>query len=136
MLHRSKDDGRTWEKLESPYEGSFFGIVAKKDASLVMAYGLRGNVWCSTDMGKKWNALDAAGGAGVGAGLALPNGGIVLADYSGRLIFVNSEGKKSAVQKTTCQGCTALAPAGDGQLVLGGKKGLVRVEPEIKIMEK
>jgi photosystem II stability/assembly factor-like uncharacterized protein len=46
ILARSDDRGETWIKLDSPYEGSFFGATAAGDGS-VLAYGMRGNVYRS-----------------------------------------------------------------------------------------
>ena len=38
---RSLDDGATWERIETPYPGSYFGAVAPADGSLLI-FGLRG----------------------------------------------------------------------------------------------
>ncbi len=48
-LARSDDMGQTWVKLESPYEGSFFGATRAADGS-VLAFGMRGNVFRSTNL--------------------------------------------------------------------------------------
>ncbi|MCW5605889.1 MAG: sialidase, partial [Burkholderiales bacterium] len=50
----STDGGRRWERLESPYQGSFFGALApERDHFLV--FGLRGNVYRSGDLGRNWH---------------------------------------------------------------------------------
>ena len=37
----------------SPYKGSFFGLLAARSGAL-LAYGLRGNAFCSADQGASW----------------------------------------------------------------------------------
>lgn len=49
ILARSDDMGQTWTKLESPYEGSFFGATRAADGS-VLAFGMRGNVFRSSNL--------------------------------------------------------------------------------------
>ena len=44
LLLRSDDQGKIWQALPSPYKGSFFGVVALRDGS-VLAYGLRGKIF-------------------------------------------------------------------------------------------
>lgn len=43
-MARSLDDGETWEQVQTPYAGSFFGMVPYGDAG-VFLFGLRGNVY-------------------------------------------------------------------------------------------
>ena len=50
-MFRSSDDGQTWEKLEGPYEGSLFGVISTAQPRTLLAYGLRGNLYRSTDFG-------------------------------------------------------------------------------------
>jgi len=55
MLAVSNDLGKTWEKLASPYEGSFFHISALPNGYLV-AMGLRGHLFRSLDSGLSWQS--------------------------------------------------------------------------------
>ena len=41
ILFRSEDFGKTWKKLESPYEGSFFGIEGNPEGGFVTALFVR-----------------------------------------------------------------------------------------------
>ena len=50
---RSTDGGTTWERIQLPYDGSMFGVIGY-DGRHVLAYGLRGNVFESTDLGDNW----------------------------------------------------------------------------------
>ncbi len=49
LLVRSTDQGASWKALSSPYIGSFFGAVAQGDKGVVV-YGMRGNVFETTDL--------------------------------------------------------------------------------------
>ncbi len=56
-VFRSNDFGDSWEKITTPYEGSFFGANALSDNQVVI-YGLRGNLLHSSDYGDTWRALN------------------------------------------------------------------------------
>ena len=58
LLFRSEDAGDSWQALESPYYGSFFGITRAPTASTLLAFGLRGNLFRSTDDGDSWQQVD------------------------------------------------------------------------------
>lgn len=51
LLLRSKDEGAKWELLDSPYTGSFFGVLPHGDKG-ALVYGLRGHVYVLADIGK------------------------------------------------------------------------------------
>lgn len=53
----TKNSGNTWEKMESPYDGSFFGVVALTN-NVQLAFGLRGNLIRSSDYGQSWEFID------------------------------------------------------------------------------
>jgi len=55
-LLRSRDAGATWDGIHSPYDGSFYGILPLGDTTL-LAYGLRGRVYLSTDDGDTWEQV-------------------------------------------------------------------------------
>lgn len=50
LLARSTDAGATWKALNTPYIGSFFGALPQGDKG-VLVYGMRGNVFASSDVG-------------------------------------------------------------------------------------
>lgn len=51
LMARSKDAGATWQALNSPYAGSFFGALTQGDKGLLV-YGMRGNVFTAADINK------------------------------------------------------------------------------------
>jgi photosystem II stability/assembly factor-like uncharacterized protein len=57
-MYRSTDDGESWDTLDSPYEGSFFGVSGTYDREVVLAFGLRGNMFRSEDNGDSWERVE------------------------------------------------------------------------------
>lgn len=55
LLMRSDDQGDSWYSLPSPYQGSFFDLVAHRDE--LFALGLRGHLFVSADGGFDWKAV-------------------------------------------------------------------------------
>lgn len=49
LMAWSKDNGESWQMLNSPYNGTFFGAVALGERG-VLVYGLRGRVYVSLDV--------------------------------------------------------------------------------------
>ncbi len=59
VLFRSTDQGESWESIDSPYDGSFFGVSPTGEEGEALAFGLRGNLFRSTDDGVSWEPLDS-----------------------------------------------------------------------------
>jgi photosystem II stability/assembly factor-like uncharacterized protein len=55
-LFRSSADQHGWRELQSPYVGSFFGLISLGSGN-VLAYGMRGHVFHSLDGGDSWVPL-------------------------------------------------------------------------------
>jgi len=112
--------------LALPYKGSFFGVVG--DPADVLVFGLRGNVYRSTDAGGTWTKLDVGLGASIVAGAATARG-LVLADQGGR-IAVSGDGGATfrPVALRQPMPLAGIADAGDGRLALAGLRGVAVVE--------
>jgi photosystem II stability/assembly factor-like uncharacterized protein len=55
LAYRSSDGGSHWERLQVPYDGSLFGIVAQ--GQTLVTFGLRGHLFCSFDQGQQWQPV-------------------------------------------------------------------------------
>lgn len=51
LLARSNDSGDSWALLDSPYTGSFFGVLPAGDKG-ALVFGLRGNVYVASDVAR------------------------------------------------------------------------------------
>lgn len=97
-LLRSLDDGATWERIETPYPGSFFGTVATGDGGLLI-FGLRGNVFRSMDEGASWVDVETHDSRTLMCGSASGDV-VVLAGASGVVLLSRDAGKTFRVVPT------------------------------------
>lgn len=97
-LDRSK--GR-FEKTDTGYNGSFFGIVGNDN--VLIAYGLRGTVYRAT-RGKagfdRWEAVPMPNEQTISDGVAV-DAGFVLANGAGQFLSADTNGKSFQVQPAT-----------------------------------
>ena len=89
-------DGSTWERLQSPYEGSFFGVVPFGPKGAI-AYGLRGNVYRTDDpRSGAWTQVDLQSKQSVFGATALANGDTVLVGADSLLVVLDASGNVKA----------------------------------------
>ncbi|HVU24390.1 MAG TPA: YCF48-related protein [Opitutus sp.] len=136
-LLRSRDAGDTWERIDSPYDGSFYGILPLGAHDLI-AYGLRGRVFRSTNDGDAWEpvALDrpmlittavAMEGPAPSGPSSLP--AIVLAGQARALFRSDDGGRTFAPWPHGLESAVAeLLVAPDGTLLAFGEDGVTRLE--------
>lgn len=127
LILRSDDMGESWRALPSPYEGSFFGIMAKTDNVLV--FGLRGNLYHSVDGGIQWEKVYTNSEQTLMAGIAKSDKTSIIVGNGGAVILLNrrSEEPKSIILpgRTTS---ASVAQAPDGSIVIVGEAGVERVD--------
>jgi photosystem II stability/assembly factor-like uncharacterized protein len=127
LLLKSADGGETFTPLESPYKGSWFGMIAETDGSL-LAYGLRGNVYRTSDQGQTWQQAVSATPATISAGTELADGRLVLVSQAGEILVSGDHGLNfTRLPKKTGLPLAAVAQGLDS-LVLGSLRG-VRTVP-------
>jgi photosystem II stability/assembly factor-like uncharacterized protein len=129
MLLRSEDGGEHFTPLETPYEGSWFGILSSREGTLLV-YGLRGNAYLSEDGGETWQPCDTGSQAGFSAATELADGRIVLANQAGQL-FASADAGRSFKPLGGLPGMpfAALTQAASGELILASLRGLGRLAP-------
>ena len=114
-----------FDALETPYEGSFFGLLTKP--GLVLAYGMRGTAYRSLDGGAHWEPVDTGIKASLTGGQVLPDGRLLLCSQAGDVLVSDDDGAHfRRVATKQPMPYTGLAVAGDA-LVLSGLRG-VRIE--------
>lgn len=90
QLFRSDDNGASFELLDSPYHGSFFGGLFDQQGRF-WVYGLRGNVFVSEDNGDTFSALRSNTRYNLNSGTVMADGTVVLAGHSGTLVFFDQD---------------------------------------------
>lgn len=89
LLFRSDDAGRSFQRLSSPYVGSWFALALLDAQSLVVA-GLRGHAYLSRNSGQQWTALDGAPPVSFVSAVVAPGGEVLLANQAGQLFLLRS----------------------------------------------
>jgi photosystem II stability/assembly factor-like uncharacterized protein len=124
---RSRDGGETWESRRLPYEGSMFGVLAWEDDH-ILVYGLRGNVYESTNLGNSWTRVETGITTTLMGGHALPGGGAVLVGANGMVLSrPDAATPFTTTAFETGTGETpllaAVLPVGDAAYLVVGDKG-------------
>lgn len=128
LLARSSD-GVSWTQLESPYEGTFFGVVPRGEAGAVV-FGLRGNTFTADDMAApQWRKLEMSSTRTLFAGAALEDGTIALVGADGAVVLVRTDdlvedkSMRARVAERVGGTLSAVVPW-QGQLVTVGELGI------------
>lgn len=125
-------DGKSWQKLKLPYEGSMFGALPRGDKG-ALVFGLRGNVFTTDDVrGNKWARIDTKTTQSMFGGAILPDGTIALAGADGEVLMIDKAGNikkgRAGARDTRSLGSGTLSGVlswKDGVLV-AGEAGVAR----------
>ncbi len=88
LLLRLDAAGQRFERVTTPYEGTYFGVDVFGPDLLV--YGLRGNAYLSSDAGSSWHKLETATDANVVAALQTQRG-LLLVSQAGDVLLVDTK---------------------------------------------
>jgi photosystem II stability/assembly factor-like uncharacterized protein len=130
MLFRSDDWGQSWNRLESPYEGSFFGITGSDDGSAVAAFGLRGSLYLSYDGGKNWNRVEHRKKASISAGSFFSDETVYLVCVDGSILQSRDKGKTFKARAERFPGSMSVAQSNENHIVITGLRGVMRFAHE------
>lgn len=112
-------------KLQTPYEGSWFGVLTRP--GLVLAYGLRGTAYRSLDGGLTWEAAETGVATSITAGQVLADGRLLLTSQAGDVLVSDDDGAHfRRLEMKSPMSYAGFAASGD-VLLLSGPRG-VRVE--------
>lgn len=122
VMKLDRASGR-FNALSTPYNGSFFGATGKPGVALV--FGLRGNVFRSTDDGASWNKIDIGLPLSITASSITADGRIVLVSQAGHVLVSSDDGVSFQLQpNTTPAPVAAVQVTNAGSVVLAGTRGL------------
>lgn len=127
-LLESVDDGATWEPMDSPYEGSLFGVLPL-GAQTLLTYGLRGNVFRSRDGGGEWHAIETPTPVLITDAVRLASGPVILAGQNEQFFISRDAGRAFELWRVPVQGAAALVETPDGAIIAAGLNGLWRLTP-------
>jgi photosystem II stability/assembly factor-like uncharacterized protein len=123
LLLRSDDRGERFAPIDSPYKGSWFGLVGGTGS--LLAYGLRGNVYVTADLGKHWQQAASGTPVSISAGTELADGRIALVSQAGEVLVSADHGLNFArLPQKTGLPLAAVAQGPDG-LIVGSLRGVL-----------
>lgn len=125
-IYRSDDAGRSWLRLPSPYEGSFFGVVPVAADEIVL-FGLQGRVYKSKDGGVAWQRVDTGTRATLVDGVRLRNGRVVLVGLAGTILLGNELGSRFELRQQADRRGISAALVLENHILLAGEGGFRRV---------
>lgn len=126
-LYRSSDGGKNFVGLPSPYAGSYFGLISDT-AGTVVAFGMRGNAYRSSDKGATWQKSDTGTPNALAAGHLLPDGSMVLVDEAGGVLQSHDAGRSfKSTPVPHSSPLTGAVLAQDGALIVSSMRGVSRV---------
>lgn len=112
-------DGRSWSRLKSPYDSSYFGALPV-GANGALVYGLRGNVYLTTDVrGGRWTKVQTNSVASMFGGTVLPGGELAMVGLNGVIFIVDASGKVRSLQTPTGTPLASAIPHNGGLLAVG-----------------
>ena len=123
-LLRSTDRGVTWAPIDSPYDGSFYGILPLGPRTL-LAYGLRGRIYRSEDDGDTWLLVPNEQRVLLATAVHLRSGVIVLAGQARSFLLSRDDGRSvTPWSPGLTTGVAELLEAPDGTLLALGEAGV------------
>ncbi len=122
-LLRSKDAGATWQPIESPYDGSFYGILPLTKNTLV-AHGLRGRLYRTEDDGHTWQLIPVTDRVLLATALKLKNDTVIFAGQARVFFASHDQARTMAAQPIPfTSAVAALIELADGRLLSLGEAG-------------
>ncbi|WP_246166870.1 WD40/YVTN/BNR-like repeat-containing protein [Marinobacter salinexigens] len=135
QIHVSVDGGDTWQRRESPYPGSLFGVIGTGRVNEMLAFGLRGTLMFSSDLGKSWSMISTGSTSTLNGGEAedsrivlVGNGGTVLVSGNGGETF-------REYVRPDRQGLMSVVPASGTDLLVVGEGGATLTDAQGKNLQ-
>ena len=130
VLFRSTDGGTSWDVLNSPYDGSFFGMVVGPGLNEVIVFGLQGHIFRTSDRGDNWHEIETKNQNGLMAGTLFGERGVILVGNGGVMMFSKDDGNSFTKQVTDDRNSIAgIVKTDENKLVLVGQGGVKLATP-------
>lgn len=127
LLLHSADGGDHFERLSTPYGGSYFCLASPSDGSWWLA-GLRGHVLRSVDRGQHWTELNNPLPVSLTAATRDSRGRLWLVNQAGQVLQPDAANTRLQVQTgSPAQQPASVMALADGSLLMAGWNGLTRV---------
>lgn len=125
----SKDDGNSFQRIQTPYQGTFFALDVLPSGEIVLV-GLRGNAYWSTDQGATFNKSQAPEGAASFSDIIrLSDGTLLFANQAGIILESRDQGKTiQTVDSLRLAPISALLDMGNNNIMTAGYGGVISIQ--------
>ena len=125
VVYKSTDGGRTFEGIQTPYEGSFWGGLPLANGDLLI-WGMRGNAYVSKDGASSWLRSETNTDRSISGGTQLADGRVVLTGLSGLvLISTDNGGNFEAYVRPDRLSFATVSSKSDSEVLLYGDPGIL-----------
>lgn len=132
LMYRSDNTGGDWQRLDTGYDGSLFGVIVAVDQSVV-TFGLRGNILRSTDGGVSWQPVEMENNPGLSlyGGNRMDNDEIVLVGAGGVILRDPGRGMQfTAIRLPSRSTLSGVVQTASGGLLAVGMAGIEKAAEE------
>ncbi len=127
FILRSDNAGKEWKVLKTPYQGSFFGVLALS-ADEILAYGLRGHIYHSIDAGETWEEIETGTTAMLTDAVILADSSTMIAGMAGTLLLAPAGSNEfRLIQLKQRDDIAAIIQRGNGALLTAGENGFALI---------
>lgn len=127
-VFKSQDRGETWEPLDTPYGGTYFGAVTLKDGALLI-FGMSGKIFRSVDAGQSWEPINVDATSGLQAGLQRKDGTVIIVGLGGTILVSKDDGRSFTwAGRPDRLGIASLIEMKSSGLLMVGEGGIHRVD--------
>lgn len=88
LLASSNDFGKSWQRIEIDYQGSFFDVKKTADDKLIAA-GLRGNLFEYVSESGSWSSIDSGSKASLNSIVLLANQSVLVVGNNGNMVCID-----------------------------------------------
>lgn len=128
-VFHSADNGDSWEAIDTPYSGSYFGVIGTGEEDEVLAFGLRGNIYRSSDLGDSWERVPSDTSRTLNSAYVTDAGEIALVGNDGAVVYSDDGGESfSAHIRISRHSYVSVSILPEEGLVLVGENGALRTD--------
>jgi len=125
-IYLSTNNGDSWDKIKSPYEGTFFGNQFLAE-NKILIYGMRGHVYESDDLGQNWKQRTIPVNTSLESSITTEQGITFLVGASGAVLKSPDNAKTfKKIQQSNKSHRVAITQCGEKILTVG-EKGILQV---------
>lgn len=129
VLFQSDDKGAHWERINLPYKGQMFGVIAPvaEQPKALLAYGFAGHLFASDADGKNWHELASPVKKTFVGAVKTPDNAVLLVTQQGQFVMTSDQGKSFQLlaMKTQLDRVSGMSEGLEpGTVVLVGQRGV------------